>query len=204
MGMTSIIDRRIEKMPIRYAFVQTERDRKAVIGFARLMLKKMIEAVQLPRTPESARWLNLAAIAPRLNQIATPENFEGEWAIGNRFIIATQNGKVVGLNQFIRDGNQLHSVITCVSPDYGGRGLGPRLHRHTWARAIKQDMTGTHSLLVTRESKKMYARMQAARKRNENRGAHIKIHGHFAPEHDVDGNVTFRPRSSTRRRAKPH
>ncbi len=203
--MTSIIDRRIAKMPIQYKMVKTQREQRAVIGFARLMLKKMIEAARLPRTPESSRWLNLAAIAPRLNQIATPENFQGEWAIGNRFMIAVQNGKVVGLNQFIRaDGNQMHSVITCVSPDYGGKGLGPRLHRYTWAHAIKQDMEGVHSLLVTRESKKMYERMQVARKRTENRGAHIKIHGHFAPEHDVDGNVTFRPRSSTRRRAKPH
>ncbi len=198
--MTSTTNPYPQRGLIQFKLVTTPREMKAVMGFARLMLKKMILAATTPRTPASARWLNIAAIAPRLAQIATPEKFHGEWATGHRFMIAIQRGKVVGLNQFIRaDGNQLHSVITCVSPDYGGKGLGPRLHRSTWAHAIKQGLEGTHSLLVTPESKKMYAHMQAERKGKENRGAHIKIHGNFSPDHDVDTLVTFRRRRKYRR-----
>jgi hypothetical protein len=202
--MTSIIDRRIERVPIQIKMAD-RKDFRAIAGFARLMLKKMIAATQTPHRAESQRWLKLAAIAPRLGQIASLENIEGEWAVGNRFMIATQKGKIVGLNQFIRSQwNELHSVITCVSPDYGGRGLGPRLHRYTWARGIRIGMEGVHSLLATQESKKMYERMREARKGKENRGAHIRIHGTFLGEADADAHVTFRPRSSTRRRGKPH
>ncbi len=198
--MTLITNPHPQRGPIQVKLVTTPREMKAVIGFARLMLKKMIHATGTPTAAASARWLNLAAIAPRLAQISTLEKFHGEWAVGHRFMIATQRGKIVGLNQFIRAGdNQLHSVITCVSPDYGGKGLGPRLHRYTWAHAIKQGMVGTHSLLVTPESKKMYAHMQTALKGKEGRGAQIRIHGNFNPEHDVDTLVTFRQRRKYRR-----